>query len=124
MHDKDRIITEKILDYCEQIKAAHSEFGDDKSLFDSDGRGAVYKNSVSMPIQQIGELAKRYSDDLIKDIPGVPWKQIKGMRDLFAHDYDEMDTDTIWETSHSNIEALQKELQSYLEENNDMNSER
>ncbi len=117
MQDKDRIITLKILDYCNQIESAHSEFGDDESLFYTDGRGSVYRNAVSMPIQQIGELAKRYSDEFIDSIPSVPWREIKGMHEFFAHEYDEMDIETIWETSHGNITDLKQALTKALKEN-------
>ena len=47
---------------------------------------------------QIGELAKNLTDDVLQLDASVPWKEIKGMRDYFAHEYHEMDADIIWNT--------------------------
>ena len=40
-----------------------------------------------MPLQQIGELATHVGDDFIEASGGIPWKQIRGMRTWFAHQY-------------------------------------
>jgi uncharacterized protein with HEPN domain len=31
-------------------------------------------------------------------MPGVPWKNVKGMRDKVVHDYPEVDLDVMWDT--------------------------
>jgi hypothetical protein len=41
-----------------------------------------------MLIQTIGEVVKKISSDFLEKVPKIPWKDIKKMRDLFAHDYD------------------------------------
>ena len=56
----------------------------------------VYRNAISMPIQQIGELVKHLTEEFIDDHPDIPWKKIKGMRTWFAHQYLNMDRDIIW----------------------------
>lgn len=115
MENKDRIISEKILRYCDEVKAAHDMFGNQKDLFYADEpRSFVYRNAVSMPIQQIGELAKSYSEDFLKETKYIPWKEIKGMRTLFAHQYDDMDIDKIWDASNEDIQSLSSSLQEVL----------
>ena len=41
----------------------------------------------------------------------MPWKEIAGMRDIFAHHYDSIDYDMTWNTSIDDISSLK----SYLE---------
>lgn len=42
---------------------------------------------ICFNILQIGELAKNFDSKFIKEHSGVPWSQIKGMRDKVAHGY-------------------------------------
>ena len=35
---------------------------------------------------------------------GVPWKQIKGMRDKIAHGYEVIDLDRVWDTALLDIQ--------------------
>lgn len=103
MNDRDASIVRHIQRYCEEIAAAVERFGDDREAFMSD---PVYRNAVSMPIQQIGELAKHLSDDFTEANPQIPWKYIRGMRNWFAHQYLSMDRDVIWEVVHDGIPPL------------------
>lgn len=36
----------------------------------------------------------------------MPWNQLKGMRNMFAHSYGKMDHAVIWETAISDVPAL------------------
>ena len=59
MNSKDSLVLRKMISYCEQIRQTHSFFRDDRGLFFNETEGFVYRNSVAMPILQIGELAKK-----------------------------------------------------------------
>ena len=109
-NDKDRIIISKIINYCEDIDAAHLHFNDDKKLFFDKWEGRVYRNAVTMPILQIGELAKNLTDDFTEKHASVPWKAIMRTRDFFAHHYCEIEYGDVWDTSHEDI----SELKNYL----------
>ena len=50
--NRDEEIIRHILRYCHETEMAVSRFGEDKEVFLSD---PVYRNSVAMPIQQIGD---------------------------------------------------------------------
>lgn len=91
--------------YCDEIKGAIDLFGDDKSIFLNN---AIYRNAVAMPIEQIGELAKHLSDDFLSQHSEMPWKDIKGMRIWFAHQYLSMDKEIIWKVMHEDIPQLKK----------------
>lgn len=103
MNNRDVQIIRHILNYCEEVYLARMRFGDDREVFMAD---PVYRNAVSMPVQQIGELAKHLSDEFIEANPGIPWKQIKGMRTWFAHQYLNMDVGSIWDVVQEGVPPL------------------
>ena len=93
--NKDAQIVEHIIAYCDDIMHAVERFQGGKEQFASD---RVFRNACAMPLMQIGELAKKLTDDIGGMDASIPWKDIKGMRDYFAHEYHEMDMDIIWNT--------------------------
>ena len=112
MNSRDSLIVRKIAAYCEQIEKTNAYFGDDQALFFDESRGFVYRNSVAMPILQIGELAKRLSEEYVLTNKAIPWRAIMGMRDVFAHHYGSVDYQELWQTSHEDICELNAYLQS------------
>ena len=59
-----------------------------------------------MCILQIGELTKSLSEHITNKYSDMPWKQIKGMRDIAAHGYEDFDIDILWQTLKSDLPAL------------------
>jgi len=86
-------IIKTIINYCDEIADAMERFGDCyESLFED----RHYQNSVSMCVLQIGELAGRLTDDFKVKYNGVPWQNIKNMRNIAAHEYQNMNLDVLW----------------------------
>ena len=106
MNEIDSAIVKKIIAYCEEINKTHIYFNNDKVLFSDKEKGFVYRNSITMPILQIGELSKNLSDEFRKKYNSIPWREIMGMRDIFAHHYGSMDYDIIWNTSKNDISCV------------------
>lgn len=115
MKAKDKTVVGKMLHYCGEIAATHTHFGNDKDLFFDIQDGFIYRNSVTMPLLQIGELAKSLSEEFLSDHPELPWKDMMRMRDLFAHHYGSIDYTFVWETSRVDIDELRKYLLSLSE---------
>lgn len=70
-----------------------------------------------MSIMQIGELVKHISDKFRNNTNGqIPWKDIAGMSDYFAHGYYSMNISEIWGTAKNNIPHLKKFCEEQLEE--------
>ena len=105
MNERDRELILHIRRYCSEIDEAVEHFGNDEETFMTD---AVYRNAVSMPVQQIGELAKHLSDEFVEKNQEIPWKQIKGMRTWFAHQYLTMDKEIIWDVLHNGVPQLKE----------------
>lgn len=91
---------------------AIAHFGDDEALF---LRDPVYRNAIAMPLQQIGELAGHLTDDFTQTHAEIPWKQVKGMRTWFAHQYLAMDSELIWSTAKEDVASLEAFCKNWLE---------
>ena len=64
------------------------------------------KEIISFNVLQIGELAKQPSSEILKQYPGMPWKNIKGMRDQVGHKYGTIDLEKVWNTAIHDIKPL------------------
>lgn len=87
-------------DAARLVEAGHHRFVTDPLLI----RAA--KNIIS----EIGEAAKGLDDGVLANIPGVPWKAVKGMRDKVVHDYPELDLDLLWDTLEHGLPVLHRAI--------------
>lgn len=110
MNQRDKSILEKIMDYCQEIEDTHVFFKQDKELFENEKQGFIYRNSITMPILQIGELSKMLSQEFLNEEIQIPWKMIMRMRDIVAHHYGSLDYEIVWNTSMSDIPKLCLEI--------------
>lgn len=114
MNQKDKLLLIKIMNYCAEINDTHDYFKQDKELFKNEKLGFIYRNSITMPILQIGELSKMLSAELLDQYTKIPWKMIMRMRDIVAHHYGSLDYDIVWNTSVSDIPKLHLEIAEIL----------
>ncbi len=71
--------------------------------FDAD---ELRKESVCINILQISELAKSLSREFIKKHNEIPWKKIKGNRDIIAHGYGTINFKRTYKTCVNDIPVL------------------
>lgn len=116
MNRRDETLVNKMLAYCEEVEASHGFFNDEETLFCDKARGFVYRNAISMPVLQIGELAKNLSEEFRMTHTEIPWRAMTRMRDLLAHRYGVMDYEQMWNTSHESIAELKQFLLRLKEE--------
>ena len=110
-NDKYIMILGKIINYCDEIDLIVEKFG---KSFESFEKNFIFQRSCSMCILQIGELASRTDDNFRNKYNKVPWIKICGMRNRFAHDYDNMLIKRIWETIEDDIPFLKEYCKSIL----------
>ena len=104
MVDRDKSILQQIKRHCTDIGTFIERFGNNFDIFTSD---RAYFNAVSMCILQIGELSGSLSDEYRTETSGIiPWSNIKGMRNIVAHDYGSLDEELVWETVTDDIPVL------------------
>ncbi len=105
-------LLKSILKHCNKIQIKISTLTREQFDKDEDTREVICFN-----IFQIGELAKGFSPEFIAQYGGVPWKQIKGMRDKIAHGYGVIDLDKVWETALLDIPILKTYCENILTSN-------
>ena len=103
--NRDASILEHIVSYCDQIEQTIKRFGDDDRIFAED---PIYRNASALCILQIGELVGKLTDEFRTAHPGVPWQQIKAMRNIVAHSYGSVDPETTWEIITEDIPKLKQ----------------
>ena len=97
---RDRNIIFLIIEYCEKIGLAVKRFGNDRNVFVND---VDYQSACGMYVYQIGELTIKLSDEFKEEVKTVPWREIKGMRNIFAHEYGEVDEARLWDTIQNDL---------------------
>ena len=63
-----------------------------------------------MCILQIGELCKLVSNELRNEETRAPWKEWCGIRDVFAHQYSNVDLESAWDTIQNDLPQLEKDM--------------
>ena len=101
--DRNISILEHIISYCEQIEQTVIRFGNDYQTFAGD---PIYRNAAALCILQLGELVGKLTEEFREQHPGVPWRQIKAMRNIVAHSYGSVDSEITWEIITEDIPRL------------------
>ena len=102
-NNRDLSILRHIVSYCDQIEEAVARFGTDEELF---LRDSIYHNAVALCILQIGELVSNLTDEFRAANPGIPWREIKLMRNIVAHRYGTVDHTLTWDVVINDIPVL------------------
>ena len=106
-----KVVIEAIKTYCEKVIEAHNMFKFSKNDFE---KNSIYSSSIAFNVEQIGEMAKKLPATFEKEYPEIPWKLIKGIRDVIAHNYGGLDVDSLWETANTDIPVLLEFCNKYL----------
>ena len=61
-------------------------------------------------INRIGEAVNRLPDAFKADFPAVPWRAIRGMRNLLSHHYESANSVMIWQTLETALPTFGKAL--------------
>lgn len=108
MKNEDVMVIRKMIKYCDDINSLMKRFNTDFEKYKTD---ISFQYACNMCIIQIGELANRLSDETKECNKKIPWRAIRGMRNLHAHDYENIDLEIVWNTLVEDIPALKKSLE-------------
>jgi uncharacterized protein with HEPN domain len=64
------------------------------------------KAAILYEIIVIGEATKRLSESFRLQYSEIPWKDIAGMRDILAHQYDRVNLETLWDAIQKDVPEL------------------
>lgn len=62
----------------------------------------------------IGEAASHVPENIQERYSDVPWHQMKGMRNILAHEYFGVDLDVLWRTVQEDLPLLKIKIQQVL----------
>lgn len=111
MKNEDILIIKKMIKYCSDVNSLMERFNTDFEKYKTD---ISFQYACNMCIIQIGELANRLSDEAKDSSKNIPWRAIRGMRNLHAHDYENVDLEIVWNTLLKDIPALGQSLERLL----------
>lgn len=110
--DTDKIVIQKMFDYCDSIKNVIIRFGNTFEDYISD---FSFQMTCSACVIQIGELTTRLTEDFKIQHSEIAWNQIKALRNIHVHEYEKVDLNYMWQILTEDIPALKKSLQAILE---------
>lgn len=111
-NDKEKMILSTLDDIKISLSLITSRCKDIKSSDDflESEDGLLKLDSISMRLIAIGEgfknIDKLSGGKLLKHYPNIPWKQVKGIRDILSHHYFDLDAETIFEICQNEIHEL------------------
>lgn len=111
MKNEDNRIIEKMIKYCDDINTLLARFNTDFEKYKTD---ISFQYACNMCIIQIGELANRLSEETKENNKNIPWHAIRGMRNLHAHDYENVNLEMVWNTLLEDIPLLKQSLEKIL----------
>lgn len=107
MNIRDEIVIKKIIQYADEIDETISRFNLTHEYFTED---FIARNAIAMCILQIGELSERFK----AENSAMPWREIRTMRNIAAHNYGEIDIDILWETATCDIPDLKEYCKKFI----------
>ena len=89
-----------------QLIESYMEGRTEADLMESTG----LQDKIIRRIQVIGEAVKNLPDDLKRNHPEVPWRDITGMRDIVIHQYFGIDLEFVWNVVTRDIPDLKPKI--------------
>ncbi len=111
MLNKDRHCLEAILEAIERIEEYTADF-DNPDDFNEDHRNF---DACMMNFIVIGEMVEKLSLDFKNNYSAIDWKNIKGFRNLVAHDYFGIDAEEVWQIIQERLPLLRSDISEIIE---------
>jgi len=91
----------KIQTYSSRFKSADDFFNDNISF-----------DATMMNFIVIGEMVDKFSDSFLDETSNkVDWYQVKGFRNIIAHNYFGIDAEEVWQIIHTSLPKLQSSIE-------------
>lgn len=108
MDERDISIFVRMLLETDEIASRMREFGIDERSWRS---SRAIRDLLLMPLIQIGELSTHLrGKGLLQRFPSVPWREIRGFRNIVVHGYGSIDIDIAWQSATVGVSELRDAL--------------
>jgi uncharacterized protein with HEPN domain len=101
-----RFRIEDIIDAARRIEAYTAGMTEEGFSADS-----MVQEAVSFNLIVIGEAAAALPEEFVQAHPEVPWKLMRGMRNVLAHQYFMTDVEVLWRTAVEDVPPLVEKLE-------------
>ena len=75
----------------------------------------IIVDAVQMNLLVIGEAARHIPEVVISSFSEIPWAEMRGLRNVLAHEYDRVDCDIIWRVIQDELPSLVPKLRQVIE---------
>ena len=72
------------------------------------------RNAAIRSFEVIGEASKKIPEEMKNTHPGVPWKQMTGMRDKLIHGYFGVDYESVWTAVIERVPQIKPHIEEML----------
>lgn len=103
---KDKKYLERIISYCNRI----ARYLNGVSNFEVFEKNDEKVDAVLLNLEQIGETAKKLSEDFKNNTTIIEWNKIIGLRNIISHEYEGVDLTLIYNIARINIPDLLKKV--------------
>ena len=111
MESRDEYLVKLIVEYCDDVLSAVDEYAID---LEKVNQSPAIRAMLAFFVMQIGESARKISDEF-KDLhPEIAWREIIGFRNQIAHVYGRIIPDILWDTVQNDIPRLMEYCKSVL----------
>lgn len=98
----------KILLETDEISLRMKEFGINERTWHE---SRALRDLVLLPLIQIGELTTHFKDAChLSEFPGIPWRDIKGFRNIVVYGYGQIDVDIAWASATEGVREIREAL--------------
>ena len=104
--ERNESIRLKLLDEIADIEAFTAQRNSEELTKDK-----MWQKAVVMCLINIGELSKALTEDYQATMPQIPWKAIRGFRNIAAHQYGIIDFNDVYKTITEDIPKLRAALE-------------
>ncbi len=105
--EKDEAYLKHTLEAIESIEKYTSSFSKEDFI---KSEHKLTQDAVVREFEIIGEAVGRLSDEIKKQEPNLPWREIAGMRNKLIHEYFGVDLAVVWKTVEADLPVLKSAI--------------
>ena len=105
---------DRILDILEAVEMINSYIeGVNYEVFLTNN---MLKDAVIRQLTIIGEAARYTPPEVESAYPEIPWQQMRGLRNVLVHEYNQVDLSKIWEISQNYLIPVESQLRELVKD--------